>query len=143
MGIELPKGNIYGLFTRAAALGLLASLAMAACSGKMDGVVRNDGQRVEFQYKQGLDRDYFTASVDGESFSGQGVYADSESTIISGFGGFAVANSYSSRIVAVMFGDKGSTMRCNLNYADSTGFTSTGGVGVCNHSDGRTIDVMW
>ena len=30
-------------------------------------------------------------------------------------------------MVAVLFGDKGSTMRCNMNYADSSGFTTMGG----------------
>ena len=128
---------------RGTLLGLIALAGMAACSGTMDGVVRGDGTRVELQYEQGLHRDYFTAVVDGESFKGQGVFAAANTSIGSGLGGIAAANSYGSNVVAVMFGNEASTMHCNLNYADSTGFTSAGGIGVCEHSDGRIIDVIW
>ena len=34
-------------------------------------------------------------------------------------------------------------MRCNMNYADSSVFTPAGGVGMCRHNDGRSIDVKW
>ena len=30
-----------------------------------------------------------------------------------------------------------------MQYADSSGFTPTGDVGECLHSDGRVIDVVW
>ena len=47
------------------------------------------------------------------------------------------------RFIAVLLGDKGSSLNCQMRYADSSGFTTSGGVGVCHHSDGRVIDVVW
>ncbi len=112
---------------------------MVACSGTMDGVVRGEGSRVTFQYEQGFDRDFYEATIDGENFKGQAVYADAVSGVVAG----VFTSLTSGNLVAVMFGDRGSTMRCNMNYADSSGFTSMGGVGICQHSDSRVIDIMW
>ena len=131
-------------------LKILASSALTllvACSGTMDGVVRGEGTRVTFQYEQGLDRDFYEVTIDGENFKGQAVHAYAVSGVGVGVAaGTAVpvfTSLTSGNFVAVMFGDMGSTMRCNMNYADSSGFTSLGGVGICQHSDGRVIDVMW
>ena len=124
-----------------------ALMLLAACGGTMQGVVRGEGSRVTFKYEQGFDRDFYTATIDGENFKGQAVQADARTGVGVGFAaGTAVpvvTSSTSGNIVAVMFGDKGSTMRCNMNYADSSGFTTMGGVGLCQHSDGRIIDIMW
>ena len=121
------------------ALGLLIG-----CSGTMQGVIRGEGTRVPFQYEQGMDRDFYTATVSGESFKGQAVPADARTGIATSFSGDTlIVNTTSGNFVATLFGNKGSTMRCNMNYADSSGFTTAGGVGVCQHSDGRVIDVMW
>ena len=137
------------MFTRiiltVAACGALTFLV--ACGGTIDGVVRGEGSRVTFLYKQGMDRDFYEATIDGEHFKGQAVQADARTG--SGIGFFrgttvpVITSSTSGNFVAVMFGDKGSTIRCKMNYADSSGFTSMGGVGICQHSDGRIIDVMW
>lgn len=120
---------------------------LAACGGTMQGVVRGEGSRVTFKYEQGLDRDFYEATIDGEHFKGQAVHADARTGVGVGFAAGTtvpvVTSSTSGNIVAVMFGDKGSTMRCNMNYADSSGFTTMGGVGLCQHSDGRRIDIMW
>ena len=120
---------------------------VVACAGTMQGVVRGEGTRVTFKYEQGLDRDFYEATIDGEHFKGQAVHADArtgvgvgsaDGTMVS-----VITSSTSGNIVAVMFGDRGSTMRCNMNYADSSGFTTMGGVGICEHSEGRVIDIMW
>ena len=120
---------------------------LVACGGTMDGVVRGDGTRVTFTFEQGMDRDFYHATIDGENFKGQAVQADARTAVGIGVAaGTAVpviTSSSSGNFVAVMFGDRGSTMRCNMNYADSSGFTTFGGVGVCEHSDGRVIDIMW
>ena len=120
---------------------------LAACGGAMQGVVRGEGARVTFQYEQGMDRDFYEATIDGEHFKGQAVHADARTGVGVGFAAGTmvpvVTSSTSGNMVAVMFGDRGSTMRCNMNYADSSGFTTMGGVGVCQHSDGRAIDIMW
>lgn len=121
--------------------------AIAGCGGTMQGVIRGEGTPVQFQYEQGLDRDYYTAVVDGEQFSGQAINAGASSgtgTVFAGGNvGTVVVSSTTGEFVAVLLGDRGSTMRCQMNYADSSGFTSMGGVGACQHSDGRVIDVTW
>ncbi len=120
---------------------------LVACSGKMDGVVRGEGTRVTFEYEQGMERDFYEATIDGEHFKGQAVYAHARSDIsVGSFDGTTlpvITSSTSGNLVAVMFGDRGSTMRCDMNYADSSGFTPMGGVGICWHSDGRIIDILW
>lgn len=129
-------------------VGLTAcAFALFGCSGTMQGVIRGEGTPVQFQYEQGLDRDFYTAVVDGEQFSGQAVNAGASSGFGTVFAGGQVGNVFFStttgQFVAVLLGDQGSTMRCQMNYADSSGFTSFGGVGICQHSDGRVIDVTW
>lgn len=123
------------------------SLALFGCGGTMQGVIRGEGTPVQFQYEQGFDRDYYTAVVDGEQFSGQAVNAGASSGYGTVSAGGEVGNVFVStttgQFIAVLLGDEGSTMRCQMNYADSSGFTSFGGVGICQHSDGRVIDVTW
>ena len=134
-------------------MGLLLSLA--ACSGTMQGVVRGTGKPVQFSYEQGLDSDTLTANIDGESFRGKSVMRGASTTIGTGFG-TAIAGGTSAfgtttimgstttgDFVAVLIGNKGSSLSCQLQYADSSGFTTSGGVGVCQHSDGRVVDVIW
>lgn len=54
-----------------------------------------------------------------------------------------IGSSYTGDFVATLIGNRGSTLSCQLQYADSSGFTTAGGVGVCQHSDGRIIDIVW
>ncbi|WP_171123611.1 MULTISPECIES: hypothetical protein [unclassified Ruegeria] len=104
-------------FIKYALIGSLA--ALAACGGTMQGVVRGEGTRVQFQYEQGMDRDFYTAVLDGETFKGQAVQANATSG--SGVGlvdGTAVpvfTSTTTGNLVAVLFGDRGSSMRCNMN----------------------------
>jgi hypothetical protein len=120
---------------------------LPACGGTMQGVIRGAGTPVAIAYEQGMVRDYYTTTIDGEAFSGQAV-ADGASSnfgtvFANGNMGTVVMSSTSGDFVAVMIGNRGSSIRCQMNYADSSGLTNMGGVGVCQHSDGRIIDVMW
>lgn len=121
--------------------------ALVGCSGTMQGVVRGEGTPVQFQYEQGVDRDTYRTNIDGESFTGQAINAGATSgvgTVLTGGTTATVFTSTTSgNFVAVLLGNRGSTMRCQMNYADSSGLTSMGGVGMCQHSDGRIIDVTW
>lgn len=148
MSQKKPGHSLSTFATRAAATGALC--LCAACSGTMKGVVRGEGTPVTFAYETGLDSDKLTAVIDGETFQGKAVMS-STSTFGSAFGstssGFQstalFGSAQSSDAMATLFGSKGSTMSCQLRYADSDGFIIAGGVGVCQHSDGRLIDVMW
>lgn len=131
------------VFTKNIGIGLTL-LLLASCGGSMEGLVRGDGSRVVLEYKQGFDRDYYITTIDGEYFSGQAIAADSSSSTFTSYElGTIYTSTSSGKYIAVMFGDRGSTLRCDMNYASSSGYTSSGGVGICYHSDGRVVDIIW
>lgn len=122
-------------------------LILAACSGGIPGVIRGSGEPVVIKYEQGMSVDMYTTVISGENFRGKAVmdgaqsfYGNSVGTNGFGqvFGSFGTGN-----FTAVMLGDKGNTIRCQMKYADSSGFTTSGGVGECIHSDGRIMDLIW
>jgi len=127
---------------------ILAVITLTAgCDGTMTGVVRGDGTRIPFEYSQGMDRDFYSTTIDGENFTGQAIPAGASSgfgTVFTSDGMHNVfTTSYTGQFVALLLGDKGATMRCQMQYADTSGFTTAGGIGVCNHSDGRIVDITW
>jgi hypothetical protein len=117
--------------------------------------MRGSGQPVQFSYEQGMDSDTLTAVIDGETFRGKSVMRGASTTIGTGFGTATagsttvfgtttlIGSTYTGDFVAVLLGSRGSSLSCQLQYADSSGFTTSGGVGVCQHSDGRVIDIVW
>ena len=112
-------------------------------SGTMSGMTRESGERINILYTQGLSHDDLEVTlVDGENFKGKVVMTGNSTSVISG-SSFNVVNTYTGSVQGVLFGNRGNTMRCSLQYADSGGFTSAGGVGVCETSDGIVIDVQW
>ena len=136
-------------------VGVAILSALSACEGTMQGVVRGTGQPVQFAYEQGMSSDTLTAAIDGETFQGKAVMRGATSTVGTGFGtAYAGGTSAygtttvfgsttTSEFVAILLGSRGSSLNCDLQYADSSGFTTAGGVGVCRHSDGRLIDIVW
>jgi hypothetical protein len=126
-----------------------AVLMLAACSGEMTGQIRGTGEPVTFAYEQGLDQDAYSTVIGGESFKGKAVMDGSGSTVGTAIlgpnlaGGTLFGTTTTNRFVAVLLGNRGSSLNCQMRYADTSGFTTSGGVGVCNHSDGRIIDVIW
>ena len=120
--------------------------SLGACAGNMQGVVRGTGQTVSINYEQGMSSDSLTAVIDGEDFAGKTVMRGATTTFGNAFGAAMttfVGTSTSGDFVATLLGNRGSTLSCDLQYADVTGFTTAGGVGVCRHSDGRIIDIIW
>ncbi|MDQ2093625.1 hypothetical protein [Rhodalgimonas zhirmunskyi] len=113
-------------------------LFVAACSGTITGQVRGTGEKVQIEFEEQLDHVLYKARIGNESFAGKAIQ-DSSSTSIGAWIGTTSTNS----VTAVMLGDKGSSLTCQLKYADSTGLTAAGGVGICQHSDGRVVDVLW
>ncbi len=128
-------------------LPVLAMIFLANCSGEMTGQIRGTGERVVFAYEQGIDSDSYSATIGNEKFVGKAVMDGSTSGVGTIFGSGMDAAIFGStttnRFVAVLLGDKGSSLNCQMRYADSSGFTTSGGVGMCQHSDGRVIDVLW
>ncbi|MEO9631269.1 MAG: hypothetical protein ABJG14_12620 [Sulfitobacter sp.] len=121
----------------------LALSMLSACGGNMQGVVRGTGEPVAFTYEQGMSSDRLTAMIDQEAFAGKAVMRGGSTTIGNVGVSTLVTSSYTGDFVATLIGSRGSTLSCQLQYADSSGFTGAGGVGVCQHSDGRLIDIIW
>jgi len=140
---------------------IIAALFLSGCAGTMNGMVRNTGDRITINYQQGMEHDdLHVVMPDGETFIGKAVMVGRSSGIGWGFGSasattstgtsahgtgsaFSVIETYTGNMQGVLFGDRKHTMRCKLQYADSSGFTTSGGVGMCETSDGRVIDVQW
>ena len=140
---------------------LAVAILLSGCSGKMNGMIRNDGTRVSIEYEQGMDHDKLRVTMpDGEIFTGKVVMVGASSGFVTGFGSasaysssgtyasgagstFGVVHTYTGSMQGVLFGDKGHTLRCRFQYADQSGFTTAGGVGICKTSDGRVIDIQW
>lgn len=122
---------------------------LAACSGTMMGMIQQNGETVSLQFKDnGFGSGRITTTLsDGETFQGKFVEASSSgfSTGFSTGGGssFGTVALYSGNIDAVLFGDKGHTMKCKFRAADSSIGLPSGGVGMCQVSDGRVIDVQF
>ena len=140
---------------RKALLITVIAVVVGGCAGTMQGVVRGDGTPLVFSYEQGMISDTYTVEIDGEKFSGRAVMVDAAETFATAFGTTfgatsltsssvtVISSSTSGRFKATLLGNRGSTLRCLMQYADSSGFTTLGGVGECIHSDGRVIDVVW
>lgn len=134
---------------------IVCVVAVAGCAGTMQGSVRGKGTPVQFSYEQGMSSDTLTAVIDGEAFTGKAVMRGASTTVGNSFGsvttsygsafgnGTMIGSTYTGDFVAVLIGNRGSSLSCQLQYADASGFTTAGGVGVCTHSDGRMIDIVW
>jgi len=136
-------------------------LILTGCAGTMQGMIRGSGQVVSINYDQAISHDNLRVSLpDGETFIGKAVQVGNSVSIGQSFGsafgvsssgrtfaaagsGFGVVSTFTGNVEAVLFGNRGRSMQCRLRYADSSGFTTAGGVGVCETSDGKVIDVMW
>jgi hypothetical protein len=113
-------------------------LLISGCmAGKMSGLM-SDNQQVIIHYEQGLSSDIYRTVIDGEAFEGRAVMLDATSSFGTVYGANINSNSvystYTGRVKAVLLGNKGSSLRCLMNYADSSGFTTAGGVGECAHT---------
>ena len=135
---------------------LLSIGLLAACSGTMKGMVQQGGESVNFQFEEtGFGHGKLTATLpDGETFKGK--FADEASSgFVTGFDtegpgativhreAFEAVESYSGNIEAILFGNKGHTMRCKFRAGNSFRGLPSGGEGRCQVSDGRVIDVQF
>ena len=123
--------------------------ALAACSGTMEGVVREDAKRVKFTYSGAR---IGTAEVQvkmpgGERFKGSTqrgqdatAPASEDSAATSKF---EVVEDFQGNADAVLTGNRGNIMKCRFHITDILiGFPS-GGFGLCQVADGRTIDIFF
>jgi len=131
----------------------------------MQGLVRNEGKRVQFNYEQGPDTVNVTLP-DGEFFSGKIVYVNSQAQgsslgfSMGGFSGtmngapYSADNSevsfgmtslqqFNGTADAVLFGTKGTTMQCKFRLSDTSWGLTSGGIGLCVTTTDKIIDVQF
>ena len=133
-------------------IAILTTLLLTACAGTMQGQIRG-GKPVQFAYQEGMfDSGTITATLpDGEVFTGKFVNKNSEANfgmwgansngVFGGGGGSGTT--YSGEMLATLLGNKGHTMQCVFT-PNGTGLSLVkSGVGKCEVSDGRKIDVIF
>ena len=118
----------------------------ASGNGYMRGV-DNLGESISIKFNQGFASDQYSAEYRGESFSGRAVMIGKEVSFGTAFVGDDIASGISStttgEVKAVLIGNKGTSLKCLMNYADSLGLINFGGVGSCVHSSGTQLEVVW
>lgn len=146
-------GTLYVRF-----LCLICVFFLVSC-GPSKGVitgVTNDGERISLQYEGNT----FLTLIDGELYSGKAVEEDRFqisggvgqdlfnggglppfNQTDSGISRFDLSTS-TGRFRAVLIGNMGSSMTCDLQYSNMVS-PSGGGVGSCRISDGRSVRVVW
>lgn len=119
-------------------LGFVSVSLLAGCGGGDMSGVSSQGEAVEFRYEQGMSSDMYYATIGGETFEGRAVMVDAQTTFGTAFGsayssfgsafGSSTGIGFSSggKVKAVMLGSQGNTLRCLMQYADSSGFTTMG-----------------
>ena len=132
-------------------LTIILLIVLLGCAGSMKGVVRRDAKRVEFSYTDSRVGAGILQAVlpGGERFEGKivriGSADDQSVSAVSGSEStdFEDVKLFGGNAEATLSGDKGNTMKCRFNLADSIIGITSGGFGLCQVTDGRVIDIFF
>jgi len=124
-------------------------VVLTACSGTLQGIVRNNARRVSFNYSGSK---IGTANItvvlpDGEHFEGRvergtdSTRAESDAT--SSNVSYEAVEMFDGNADAVLAGNRGNIMQCRFHLTDIIIGFSAGGFGICQASDGRVIDIFF
>ena len=122
---------------------------LTACSGTMQGIVRNNARRVPFNYS---DSRIGTANItvvlpEGEHFEGRverGTDSTrAESDVTSSNVSYDAVQMFNGNADAVLAGNRGNIMQCRFHLTDIIIGFSSGGFGICQVADGRVIDIFF
>ena len=123
---------------------------LTACSGTLQGIVRNNARRVAFNYsdsRMGAAADIQVVMPEGEHFEGRvergtdGTRSNSSSTISTDR--FEAVETFVGNADAVLSGNRGNIMKCRFHLTDNIIGFSAHGFGICQLSDGRIIDIYF
>ena len=112
-----------------------------ACSGTIKGVDRYTGKRVYLDYQ---DEKFGSAQLqitmpDGEHFMGK--LLDKPAARQSGQE-YPAIEEFPGNAEALLFGDRGTQMRCKFRLSDRVMGFKSGGFGLCQTSEGHVIDIF-
>ena len=136
-------------------LGVAALLLVVilGCSGQIEGVIRRDAKRIQIIYS---DSRLSTAELtvvlpDGEQFHGKSEKFDRDKDMMernstntdntSGY--FDALLGFNGNAMATLTGNRGNVIKCRFKIADVIMGFPSGGAGICQHSDGRVMDVFF
>ena len=117
------------------------ALAAMACSGTLKGVDRYTGKRVYFEYE---DEKFGSAQIQikmpgGEHFTGK--LLDEPMASKTGKR-YPALEEFPGDAEAVLYGDRGTEMRCRFRLSDKMMGFKSGGYGLCETSEGHVIDIF-
>jgi hypothetical protein len=124
--------------------------AVTACSGSLRGIVRDNANRVAFNYSDsqiGSSCDIQVVMPEGEAFKGRVELGTQQTQYNPGatvsMDRYEAVETFVGIAVAVLSGNRCNMMQCRYYLTDVLlGFRS-GGFGICQLSDGRVIDVYY
>jgi len=131
----------------------LLLIVMMGCSGQLEGVIRRDAKRIQITYTDSrLSVAELTAVLpDGEQFHGRAEKFDRDKEMMEmnlaakddGSGSFDALQGFNGNSMATLAGNRGNLIKCRFKIADVIMGFPSGGAGICQHSDGRVIDVFF
>ena len=141
---KLKKGRS-PLISLIITLAFISGIFLQGCApviGTMQGMLKGEKEKVIFTYSYiGVDYKAGELSVtlpDGERFAGKYVQQSASDRQVP----FAF-RSRGAGMEAILLGDKGNSMKCRFMLNDKAGGIDWGGIGICEVSDGRNINVQW
>jgi hypothetical protein len=132
--------------------GMILTVTMG-CSGQMDGVIRRDAVRIAITYTDSrvAVANLMAVLPDGEQFQGKSERLDrtkemmeTNSTDTDGAAGrFGALQTFHGNAMATLSGNRGNVIKCRFMLTDIILGFSGGGMGLCQVSDDRVIDVFF
>ena len=116
-------------------------ITAAACSGTMKGIDRYTGKRVFLEYE---DEKFGSAQIHitmpgGERFTGRLI--DEPMARKPGVE-YPAIDEFPGNAEAILYGDRGTEMRCKFRLSDRLMGFKSGGYGLCETSNGHVIDIF-
>jgi len=131
----------------------LLLIVMMGCSGQLEWIIRRDAKRIQIIYTDSrLSVAELTAVLpDGEQFHGRAEKFDRDKEMMEmnlaakddGSGRFEALQGFHGNSMATLAGNRGNLIKCRFKIADVIMGFPSGGAGICQHSDGRVIDVFF
>jgi hypothetical protein len=135
------------------AFAALILTSMIGCAGTMDGVIRRDAERFQITYTDSrvAAAELIAVLPGGEQFRGmserlypqQEIMAARAADSTNNSASFPALQTFSGNAKALLSDKKGGKMACRFKLTDIIIGFSSGGVGLCQMSDGRVIDVFF
>lgn len=135
------------------ALAALILTSTIGCAGTMDGVIRQDAERFQITYTDSrvAVAELIAVLPGGEQFRGKSERLDTQQEVMAAGAAdranqpasFPALQTFPGNAKALLSDEKGRKMACRFKLTDTIIGFSSGGVGLCQMSDGRVIDVFF